>query len=131
MKVFCPRRKKNGGLGGGPTSPQAQTVMVCDHCHQEGHLIERCFQLHPELMRPRNAPGVNGGRGHGGRAPTAGRGGGVQPQNATAAVRIAELEKMVASLAMRESTRIGEATLPESSTARMAEPSTSGHVDSS
>ncbi|GFY81904.1 hypothetical protein Acr_02g0001440 [Actinidia rufa] len=42
--------------------------LYCQHCHKTGHLIDRCWALHPELKqqfsRPRGG-GRSGGRGRG------------------------------------------------------------------
>ncbi|GFS30791.1 hypothetical protein Acr_00g0014100 [Actinidia rufa] len=44
------------------------THLYCQHCHKPGHLIDRCWVLHPELKqqfsRPRGG-GRSGGRGRG------------------------------------------------------------------
>jgi hypothetical protein len=131
-KIDCPELKKmKGNSSGGSTAPQARKVVVCDNCGKEGHPIERCFQLHPELMRSGPAWRKGSGKGQGGGNSTSGRGGGTQSKDATAAVRIEELEKMVASLAMRVTRGKGEATPPAGSSARTDEPSTSRNVESS
>ncbi|GFY87026.1 hypothetical protein Acr_05g0006650 [Actinidia rufa] len=48
------------------------THLYCQHCHKPGHLIDRCWVLHPELkqqfFRPRGGGrggGRSGGRGKG------------------------------------------------------------------
>jgi hypothetical protein len=99
-----------------PSGPTTTYRVVCGNCHKEGHPIERCFELHPELRRG-GAPRVGGDRGRDGRGlgrernPPVGRGGGIPPRDATAATRIEELEKqLAAALALRAPVQGGEAS---------------------
>ncbi|GFY92444.1 hypothetical protein Acr_08g0008400 [Actinidia rufa] len=48
------------------------THLYCQHCHKPGHLIDRCWVLHPELKQQFSQP-RGGGRG-GGRSGGRGRG---------------------------------------------------------
>ncbi|GFY87364.1 hypothetical protein Acr_05g0010030 [Actinidia rufa] len=63
--------------------------LYCQHCHKTGHLIDRCWALHPELKQQFSRP-RGGGRG-GGRSGGRGRG---TPRTGA----IAEVEPIPAAL---------------------------------
>jgi len=53
-----PSRPPAGGGKSSGTGKEADSSLkkapLCQHCQKPGHTADRCFQLHPELRRPRH-----------------------------------------------------------------------------